>query len=224
MALDMLRKYKVRLELLEQLHREGKVSEQTYQKVRSELISRVVYELRLRKTTPRRAWVGEAKPSMVLKPSRGFSSVLYVPARVIDEHFLARLPSSFYATLSWSSVLILGIVYSAVVIGVYLMEPFYAFIFAMLGSLLLVFQVKIDQRAGGTPNRPRILQKFIMRCSEVPSTPFIVNFMFFLMLAALALAMASPISIADPLAVYAFYFLVIGVGIQLIDYVVSAHK
>jgi hypothetical protein len=43
--------------------------------------------------------------------------------------------------------------------------------------------------------------------------------MIFLMLVAIALGTASPAGITDPLAVYAFYFLVIGMGIQLLSYI-----
>jgi large-conductance mechanosensitive channel len=107
----------------------------------------------------------------------------------------------------------------AAVIGAAYSHMVAAFTLALMSCVISLLQPEIERRMGHK-HHPRLLQRYFTYCRQAPFTPFIIAFMVLLILATSALSLQT-IAVADSIAIYAYYFLVIGIGVQLIDYIRS---
>ena len=98
-------------------------------------------------------------------------------------------------------------------------NAFGAFALWVGSSLLVDFHVKIRKWTALNSNldgkTPAYFQSFFQRCDVFPSIPFILGFVFFLIMAAVSHTMDMLTDVTDLFAVNAYYLLVIGVGVQL---------
>jgi len=95
---------------------------------------------------------------------------------------------------------------------------FAAFLFGVVGAFISVFQARVLPyfREEWKVYTPRALTLYWVRCSENRATPFVVGFMVFI-LAAMVFTVQGNSVVAEVVAVYAFYFLVLGVAFSFLD-------
>jgi hypothetical protein len=126
--------------------------------------------------------------------------------------------ASLYLVDQYLSLLVI-VTLVAAVIGAAYSRMVAAFTLGLVSCALSLLQTRIEERMGHQ-HRSRRLQRYFTHCRQVPSTPFVIAFMVFLLSAVLTLNLdlKEASLIAESLARNAYYLLVVGVGIQLLGY------
>lgn len=147
---------------------------------------------------------------------RGLTFFIEHPS-IFVQLFVVNFPLVFLLLMfvPFVSLFTLSRAYSVVQVGNLV---FAAFLFGLVGGFLSVFQARVLPyfREEWRRHTPKALMSYWVRCSENRATPFVVGFVVFIFAAMVFTVQGSSV-VAEVVAVYAFYFLVLGVAFSFLD-------